>query len=218
MATDADLQAALVRSLSQVQKELAALDGPGIGQQIRAMQYQAIAGNIANVVEETWVGEIHPDVLNGIRSASSAAIESNKQMLAFLSQAAGIQDASVARSFYASSIQSWRAVQMRIVNNVELSQTVYDNSALMSGKIDDVVNTGIALGQSAAEIAARVEQYILPETMGGAKYAAARLGRTELHNAYHATTVESYKQSPYVNGVEWHLSGSHPEDDECNDY
>jgi hypothetical protein len=49
-------------------------------------------------------------------------------------------------------------------------------------------------------------------------YAANRLARTEINNAYHAASWDRYNKSVIVDEVEWLLSSSHPEDDICNDY
>jgi hypothetical protein len=71
---------------------------------------------------------------------------------------------------------------------------------------------------SAKEIAKQVFRFIDPETPGGASYAALRLGRTELNNAFHTNSIKQAQAMPWVEGVKWNLSGSHPRPDECNEY
>jgi hypothetical protein len=49
-------------------------------------------------------------------------------------------------------------------------------------------------------------------------YAAMRLGRTELNNAFHTTTRNHWAATPFVPYMKWSLSGSHPRPDICNGY
>lgn len=55
-----------------------------------------------------------------------------------------------------------------------------------------------------------------PGTPGGVSYAAKRLARTELNNAFHTTQRESAEVNPWVLGVKWNLSRSHPVEDICD--
>jgi hypothetical protein len=45
-----------------------------------------------------------------------------------------------------------------------------------------------------------------------------RLARTELNNAFHLSQIYSFYDRPYILGVKWNLSESHPRPDECNEY
>jgi hypothetical protein len=103
-------------------------------------------------------------------------------------------------------------------NGITLSDKVYRNKALSQGYVDRAINNGLLLGKSAAEIAKDVIGYIDPNVRGGASYAAMRLGRSEVLNAYHTTAINRYKANPWVEKVKWNLSGSHPRPDECNEY
>jgi len=103
-------------------------------------------------------------------------------------------------------------------NNYTLSQRVYRNRALSQGHVEKAINNGLLLGKSAREMAKDVKRFIDPSTPGGASYAAMRLGRTEIQNAFHFNAVKQYQESPWVERVLWTLSGSHPEPDECNEY
>lgn len=44
-----------------------------------------------------------------------------------------------------------------------------------------------------------------------------RLSRTEINNAFHEQQKRA-GDKPWVEGVKWNLSGSHPRPDTCNDY
>ena len=54
--------------------------------------------------------------------------------------------------------------------------------------------------------------------MGGVKYAAMRLGRTELANAFHQTTIRHTREMPWVKGYKWYRSRSHAHSDVCDEY
>lgn len=103
-------------------------------------------------------------------------------------------------------------------NGISLSEKVYRNRVVSSGKIDRILNTGLALGKSAREIANDVSGFISPDVPGGVSYASMRLARTELNNAFHTTQRNMMNKNPFVEKAKWELSGSHPRPDECNEY
>lgn len=104
------------------------------------------------------------------------------------------------------------------LSQLPLSARVYETEKLVDGTIDRIINDALTRGASAAELAQDVMGFIRPDTPGGVKYAAQRLGRTELNNAFHATQVQQAVDTPWITALRWNLSGSHPKPDECNDY
>jgi len=104
------------------------------------------------------------------------------------------------------------------LSKIPLSNRVYKSRVLVSGQLDRIITEALARGLNARELANEVRAFIDPRTSGGVKYAAQRLGRTELNNAFHATQVQRGVDSPFVLAQQWHLSGSHPRPDECNTY
>lgn len=103
-------------------------------------------------------------------------------------------------------------------NLIQLSRRVYNNLDLAMGRVEQIINRGLLQGKSAREIASMVEQFINPRTPGGVRYAAMRLARTEINNAFHYTSIRYTREMPWVLGYQWHLSGSHPKPDICNQY
>jgi hypothetical protein len=83
--------------------------------------------------------------------------------------------------------------------------------------VEGIINESLLSGRSAREIASLVHKYINPRTPGGASYAAMRLGRTELNNAFHTTSIRMATDDPFVDRMRWNLSGSHPRPDICNE-
>lgn len=116
----------------------------------------------------------------------------------------------------ASSIQT--TIARFSSSNRNLSSKVYSTKSLTNGWVDELINLSLLKGQSAAQLAAAVKQFISPNTPGGASYAAKRLARTEINNAFHAASVDRYQRSGLVEEVDWHLSSSHPEGDICDSY
>lgn len=97
-----------------------------------------------------------------------------------------------------------------------LSQQVYESKALTNGWVNELINVALVKNSTAAELARAVRGFISPDVPGGASYAAKRLARTEINNAFHASGINRYQKSGLVDEVDWHLSSSHPEGDECD--
>lgn len=99
---------------------------------------------------------------------------------------------------------------------IPLSEQVYKTKALADGWVDRSVESGLARGLTVREMQKEVKEFIRPEVKGGVSYAARRLARTEINNAYHAATIVDNENKPWVAGMVWRLSGSHPRLDICD--
>lgn len=97
-----------------------------------------------------------------------------------------------------------------------LSERVYRNRALASGAVERQIRASIIQGENARQLAKRVEQYISAKTPGGVAYAAMRLARTELNNAFHEQQKRQ-GDAPWVKSLKWNTSRSHPKKDACDD-
>lgn len=98
----------------------------------------------------------------------------------------------------------------RITNTEQsLSARVYRTRALSNKWVSKQINLVMVRGGSAKEIAMAVRSSIRPNTPGGVSYAALRLGRTELNNAFHGTAINMAEKRPWIKGMEWHLSDTH---------
>lgn len=102
-------------------------------------------------------------------------------------------------------------------SHVPLSRQVYRTRQLASGWVDDIINQGLASGWDARRLAREIRSSISPRVRGGVSYAANRLARTEINNAFHASAIKRYEESGIVDSVDWNLSSSHPEGDICDD-
>lgn len=101
-----------------------------------------------------------------------------------------------------------------------LSARVYKTEALANGLVSKAVNNALARGDSAKNLAKDVKALIDPTVPGGVSYAAMRLGRTELNNAFHAQSILETQETPWVQSMRWNLSKRHEKDpgDECEIY
>jgi hypothetical protein len=123
------------------------------------------------------------------------------------------------RSARSSAAQTTEVVQARLkISQIPLSDRVYQSQQLVTGQVDDIINSALSRGASARDLATDVRRFIRPDVRGGVRYAALRLGRTELNNAFHAAQVDTAIKTPWTTSVRWNLSGSHPRPDQCNEY
>jgi hypothetical protein len=110
------------------------------------------------------------------------------------------------------------AVTRMAQSAIPLSERIYRTQAWMDGRVEAGINSALARGLSAQEFAKEAEDWFNPNTPGGVRYAALRLARSEINNAFHAISVNSAMDKPWVHGMQWHLSRSHPKTDVCDQY
>lgn len=153
-------------------------------------------------------------------SASRAArlsAASNASLLSLVGKSAQAQylyDAALSVSQKAIDV----ALQRMKFSALPLSQRIYNTNVWMNGRLGKLINETLATGLNAREFAKRARDWFNPNTPGGVRYAAMRLARTEINNAFHSISAEKYATTPWITEVEWHLSGSHPKRDVCNEY
>lgn len=212
----------LQRSSSKIDRQLRAMERKhGIGAAIRRDQLRATKAATQREIASLWktVGS----TVNARRAdAAAAAIETSftyERMLWRSVMDAGDVD-TLMRSFQAQARRSVVHVETRLMgySRIPLSERVYKSRVLASGQVDRLVDSALSRGLSARELAGEVREFIKPTTPGGLRYAAMRLGRTELNNAFHATAVRQAVRSPAISGMKWNISGSHPKPDACDDY
>ena len=131
----------------------------------------------------------------------------------------------VARQAYADSLRlsGMRNIESTITHVLEtekpLSARVYKTAALANGQVSQAINRSLARGDSAQKLAKSVRALIDPDVPGGVSYAAKRLGRTEINNAFHAQSIHDAQLAPWVQEMRWHLSKVHePQGCVCETY
>lgn len=197
-------------------KRLAARSGVGaaVRRDQLALSQQAINREMATLWQR--VGD---HTAAGRANAAAAAVRSTTGLNALRGVLPAADLDYMLRSAEASARRGIATLEARLgLSQIPLAQSVYKNTALSTGKVDGIINAALARGASAKELADDVRQYIRPDVKGGVSYAAMRLGRTELNNAFHAQQVQTGINEPWTTGLLWNLSGSHPRPDECNEY
>lgn len=220
-ALDQDILRALGVTSSSVQSELRRLQSRvGVGAEVRSYQLTGTLAAIDREMARYWDRVGDTTKAHQLNAAATAAEETFRS--------AGLVDRLLPAEDVAYMVESVRAGAERGLESamerisgssyIPLAESVYDNAALSSGKIDDLVTAALARGASAKELADDVYDFVNPNTPGGARYASMRLARTELNNAFHASSVRQAQAQPWTLALDWNLSGSHPVPDECNTY
>lgn len=213
---NAETMRILEASARDIQKRLAQLKlAEGIGARVREAQLRLVLAEVRNEQASMWAA-IGKSTQAGRKAAAEAAQEALEAIsrVAYASLAVDAAEALTA-GLKATARAGIDAAYARVPR--ALSEAVYRNGVVASGKIEDLIRRGITQGLSAKELAASVYQYVSPTTPGGASYAAMRLARTEINNAFHEQQIKAAK-APGVSGIKWNLSSSHPRPDECNSF
>lgn len=189
----------------------------GVGAQVRRREMVILRRELLNLSESYWTG-ITSVVERNYARAAVAAVDADQAGNRALWRAVGGNIPQYDAAVALKALNNVETLRARALNGIPLSDQVYRTKALADGLVDRQITRSLLLGESAQQMAARVKGMIRPDVRGGVSYAAYRLGRTELNNAFHRTQIALAATSPWVTSVQWHLSGSHPKPDACNDY
>lgn len=107
-----------------------------------------------------------------------------------------------------------------------LSTRVWNAGVETIRDLNGLMERGIRQGRGALSIARDLEPFLLPGRKGlltnkpygstKASYDAMRLARTEITRANGVATLTASAANPFVEGVDWKLSISHPRQDVCD--
>lgn len=172
---------------------------------------------LARLSGEMWAG-VESAIGVGIGDAIYGATEYQALFDEDLFGRAGLTSTYWRHSMIATAAQGIQSVISRKQNGISLSDRVVFSNQKTKQALNDTINAGLLLGKGPKEIAKDVAKYIRPDVPGGVPYAAMRIGRSEVLNAYHTTAINKYKETPWIKTALWNLSGSHPKPDECNEY
>jgi hypothetical protein len=107
-----------------------------------------------------------------------------------------------------------------------LSDRIWRTSIDTRARIAALLDYEIGYGTAAVKLAEKIIQFMTPGAMGTrtrtpygteGSYAARRLARTEITAAAGRAVQASSNANPFVDRIKWTLSGSHPEEDICDD-
>lgn len=189
-----------------------------VSARVKAAQLQRIRAQLLSQSASMWGGTqtvIERNMKRAIEAAHKAMAFEDRALFQALG---GLNVSEYQEAWILQSPRTLETYLARGVSKRPLSEAVYRTKALSDGWVDRAVGRGILLGMNARDLAASVKQFIRPDVPGGVSYAAFRLGRTELNNAFHQTAIDRRKDEPWVNGQKWNLSGSHPKNDDCDVY
>lgn len=223
-AAELDVIRIMIQALDDIETQLRALgQREGIGARVREDQLRTTRTAILRRVQVAWarVGDvIRVQAVNAALAASAAADGYDEDFLRRLGLSRDeIRDfqASLARQAERSVDQSLnRLFDESGSTRIPLSEKVYNSAQLASGAVDNAVQSALARGLSAREFAQSVRNLIDPNVRGGVSYSAQRLARTEINNAFHYASLRRSENKPWVKGMKWNLSGSHPKVDICD--
>lgn len=184
------------------------------GGKLKAAQSAIVQREIKALLSALW-GDVGKHVTDGAKAAAMTAAQGEDILYKYLN-APG--KAIMKAAFREQARAGIEAVVAKAYNDIPLAASVWKTQQLASGLVHRKVNNGLLLGHSAKRIAADVRDMVKPDVAGGVSYAAFRLARTEINNAYKTSQELRYKDEPWTKGMQWHLSRSHPVPDECNRY
>ena len=214
VTVDAEMRKVLRAAIRSLDSEIERLSKSAkIGQQVRASQLR-----LTREMMTMWrgVGDV---IERGILDSAGDIAKVQKAFDQDLLKRMGAKmDANFASSLVAQAEAGLDSYVSRRHFSHTLSERVYKNGRKSVTAVENIINQSLLSGRSAREIANLVRRYIDPRTPGGSSYAAMRLGRTELNNAFHETSLRMAKDDPFVDRMRWNLSGSHPKPDICNQY
>lgn len=230
------LQQAFEKAYEDVVRILAGIDGdPRLTAQrlfwkLKRDQLREIAEGLKNGFADALKDGMNLVTLNAAEVAEMAET--------MLLTSYGFDAALVSPEFRTLPLAAVDQVWKRIgTDGLTLSDRIWNLEKHVWKRIDGIVLSGIARGQSAVEMAKELQRDILgikipeqiPENLrwtsgisrsvrgrGTIHYNALRLARTEIGNAYHEAEVMSAKASKVVAGLKWNLSPAHGRYDVCD--
>lgn len=210
--------------LSDAQHQLAAdmsrISGGTVTDAIRyqqmAIMRQAILAKQGEVLRKMG------DVVEARRlEAASRAVQLGDAVDAYVLERLGRSDLAreVASNLQFGLARTTQVAMARMeLSYTELAQRIYNTDVWLGSRIDQKITAALARGLTAREFAKEAQAWFDPNVPGGVRYAALRLARSEINNAFHAVAVQQVQDKPWVHAMQWHLSGSHPKADICDEY
>lgn len=188
---------------------------PGIGAATRAAQLRLIAQEQRRISSALWnrVGEL---TQQGMREQATLAARHGVALDALVGMPVN-QIVGYAEGMVFNAQQAAETVIARRNFGRTLSERIFTNGRRGAQAATSIVERGLAQGLSSRELAAQVRSFYSPNVPGGQSHAAMRLARTEINTTYHKVQQEQAAGKPWVDGMQWTLSGSHPEPDICDE-
>lgn len=213
------VRAILAESAERIARELARVGTDGNPLTRMQLEAQRAAINAMLTEDFTNIGEsIKDGKPNAARAASRVVSEYEDQLLTLVLDEDRVRRLATAEARRTVNGLEAAIKRMEGTSYKPLSGRVYDTTKLATGWVDDAINRALVSGWDAKRLAKEIVPSISPNVPGGVSYAANRLARTEINNAYHAASWDRMNRSIIVDQVDWNTSSSHPENDVCDEY
>jgi len=187
----------------------------------KSAQLRILTKELTKILKEVFDEEL-TIIKDGQSRAAIAAVdafaETDRRFLSAVFSEAASGTGSSVKAFIAGQKQSASFGVANAISRINktdrpLSARVYDSRRLANRWVQNTASRLILRNASAKEIATEVRKAIKPNVPGGPAYAAMRLARTEINNAFHATSISLAEDRPWVEGMIWHLSKTHEDTD-----
>jgi hypothetical protein len=179
---------------------------------VRAAQIR-LAMHEMRMVHAQIFGDMIPIIKDGHKDAASVASEGlseiDREYLEAVFVTKGNTQDWIESQKRSAQLGVAHAISRVTKSDKPLSARVYRSRSLANQWVQKLVTSAILRGDSAKDIANAVIGHINPGSPGGTSYAALRLGRTELNNAFHATAITQAEDRPWIDEMEWNLSSTH---------
>lgn len=224
-ASDAQLTQALRAALDSLDVALGAIEHKdGVSAAVRRAQLLGNRGILIRAISVLYhkaEGIIREGQANAAEAATMAEVTASRNIYRTIIPDAE-KRAVLERSLEQTSRRNVQTMMTRVLQeDAPLSQRIYRSKVIANGQVSRVVNSHLARGSSAADLAKDLRGFFNPKVPGGVSYAARRLARTEINNAFHAQAMNDMSDRPWITQSRWNLSGSHPKKqpgDECDAY
>lgn len=210
---DTKLRTILLSVSEHAQNEVSALEKSStFSAGVRTAQLRLVM-KVVRELHNDLFAELQPVISSGQKDAAAGAVDSfrdtDREYLEAAFRETGNVDSFVEGQRRQAEIGVANAVSKLYGFEHPLSGRVYRTRSLANRWVQNTVTRQIFIGASAADIAKSVSRSIRADVPGGTGYAAMRLGRTELNNAFHTTSINLAKDRPWVEGMLWNLSARH---------
>lgn len=110
-------------------------------------------------------------------------------------------------------------------NGYRLSDRIWNADNELRRRIDSLLRDGLRNGSGSLRLSRQLEQFLIPGRAAirtrrpygtDASFDGMRLARTELARAFNSASYTAAYTNPYVIGMDWALSPSHPKTDICD--
>ena len=210
---DVQIRKILNQGAEDAAVRIALLDkNPTFSARVRTAQIRMTMKEIKAVLNDVFK-EVHPVIKEGQGKVAASAVdafaETDRKYLERVFSSVHDVNSFIEGQKLSARVGIAHAISRVTKSQQPLSTNVYKSQALATNWVHRTVTSSIMRGDSAQDIAKQVRSSIKPSTPGGASYAALRLGRTELNNAFHATAITLAEDRPWVEGMAWNLSKVH---------